>query len=130
MAPNDTRFNSSVLIVEDDNISLFVLMKMLENDFWVYSASDSEEALKVVNQQDIDLILMDINLGEDSIDGIKLMKAIRQQEPYKSVPVFAITSYAMVEDQANFLAEGFDDFLPKPVKKNDLYSAIEHAMSK
>lgn len=130
MVPTNTGLKANILIVEDDNISLFVLKKMLENDFSIHSASNSKEAFQKIDEVNIQLILMDINLGEDSLDGVKLMKAIRQNEAYQALPIFAITSYAMAEDQANFLDEGFDDFLPKPVKKNDLFKAIEQAMSK
>lgn len=129
MTPTNTSLKQNILIVEDDNISLFVLKKMLEGDFSIYSASNSEEALQKIDEAPIDLVLMDINLGEDSLDGIKLMKAIRQHADYRQLPIFAITSYALAEDQANFLDEGFDDFLPKPVKKNNLFRAIDQVMS-
>lgn len=119
----------SILIVEDDNISLFVLKKMLESDFNIHIASNSQEALQKIEYNPVDLILMDINLGEDSLDGIQLMKEIRKKESYKALPIFAITSYAMAEDQSNFLEEGFDSFLPKPIKKEELFKAIDEMLS-
>lgn len=129
MESTSTSSKPNILIVEDDNISLFVLRKMLESDYTVHSASNSREAFYKIKEITIDLILMDINLGEDSLDGIKLMKEIRANAVHQNLPVFAITSYAMAEDQSNFLQEGFDAFLPKPVKKDDLNKALEKAFS-
>lgn len=129
MKSTDISSTPNILIVEDDNISLFVLKKMLDRDYVVHSASNSQEAFQKIRETSIDLILMDINLGEDSLDGIKLMKEIRANDPYQNLPVFAITSYAMAQDKTNFLKEGFDAFLPKPVKKDDLNKALEKAFS-
>ena len=121
----ETNAKPKILIVEDDSISIFVLKKMLNDHFQIFTASNSEEAFKVLHEHYCSLILMDINLGEDSMDGTAIMKQIKQTGKYGDPAVLAVTSYAMPEDRTHFLSEGFDDYLPKPIKKEELFKSID-----
>ena len=118
----------SVLIVEDDSISIVVLKRMLADKFDIYTATNSKEAFENLNNEDFSIILMDINLGEDSMDGTSIMKHIKQSGKYGDPSIVAVTSYAMPEDRQTFLEEGFDDYLAKPVKKAELLNAIEEKL--
>ncbi len=126
---NDSDSQPKILIVEDDDISQFVLQKMLGNHYQVILTRNSEEAFQVLNQQDFTIILMDINLGEDSMSGTEIMRHIKTTGKYGDPPIFALTSYAMPEDKETFLQEGFDDYLAKPVKKEELLGAIEKSLA-
>lgn len=117
---------NTVLIVEDDDISIFVLKKMLSNQFEVLEARNSSEALSCLQENtDIQLVLMDINLGEEATDGTKLMQKIKEIQ--ENTPRFiAVTSYAMAGDREYFLEQGFEDYIPKPVNKTQLLSTVEN----
>jgi CheY-like chemotaxis protein len=58
------------------------------------------------------------------MDGIETMKRIKQLDTYKSVPIFALTSYAMPEDEDRFMNDGFDLYLLKPIERSVLIERI------
>jgi CheY-like chemotaxis protein len=115
----------TILIVEDDDISIFVLQKMLKDRFNVQAARNSKEAKEMIEQEGSQsLVLMDINLGEADTDGTSLMQEIRAKFPELSTVFVAVTSYAMAGDRAYFLDQGFEDYIPKPVDREHLLETI------
>ncbi len=118
-----------VLIVEDDSISHLVLQKMLGKQFHIVSAENSQEAFHALANHDIHIILMDINLGEDSMNGTEIMQNVKSTFDYGEPVIIAVTSYAMPEDKEAFLQQGFDNYLAKPIKKDDLLEAIDKNMA-
>lgn len=106
-----------VLYVEDDPINALVIKKLLAQHYTTEHVEDGETCLSILEQGAFDLILMDINLGRGKMDGIETMKKIKAQDSYKSLPIVAITSYAMPEDKDRFLGEGFNGYLSKPVER-------------
>jgi CheY-like chemotaxis protein len=115
----------TILIVEDDDISIFVLQKMLKDRFNVQAARNSKEAKEMIEQEgNQSLVLMDINLGEADTDGTSLMQEIRARFPELSTVFVAVTSYAMAGDRAYFLDQGFEDYIPKPVDREHLLETI------
>lgn len=104
-----------ILIIEDDLISRLAFSITLENYFSVDSASDPDKIIALFRQNSYDFVLMDINLGTDQLDGIQLMKILRQQFPGKTSTFIALTAYAMSGDEERFLENGFDHYLSKPV---------------
>lgn len=70
------------------------------------------------------MILMDINLGGDSRDGVAIMQELREKPAYADLPILAITSYAMPGDREKFIAAGFDEYVAKPVAKEDLLEKV------
>lgn len=114
-----------ILIVEDDSISHLVLQKMLGKEFDIISAKNSDEAFEVLKSHQVNFILMDINLGEDSMNGTEIMQQVKSSQDFGNPVIFAITSYAMPEDKEAFLQKGFDNYLAKPIKKDDLLEAID-----
>jgi CheY-like chemotaxis protein len=114
-----------ILLVEDDSINRDVINWYLKSLFDVSLAENGNEALEMANAAVFDLILMDINLGK-GMNGIETAKKIRENEQNKSVPIVALTAYAMKGDKENFLASGFIDYLSKPFLKEELISLINH----
>lgn len=114
-----------VLVVEDDKINAYITRKFLEKNYEVEIAETPELALDKVSAQRFDLVLMDINLGREEFTGVDLLKIIRKNTTFSGVPVIALTAYAMQEDRDRFLSEGFDQYLSKPVKKEQLIAEIE-----
>lgn len=115
----------NILYVEDDDINALVLTKMLEEHYHIQVVQDGEQCLEIIQKNSFSLILMDINLGTGKMDGVETMKKIKEQEAFRNMPVFAVTSYAMPGDRERFLNEGFDKYFPKPIVKKDLLEAIE-----
>ncbi len=115
----------NILYVEDDAINAFVVIKLLGKDYSVTHCEDGESGIQLLAKEKIDLVLMDINLGRGKMDGIETMKRIKSILNFKSLPVLAVTSYALPEDKGRFLAEGFNDYIPKPVDRGTLLKHIQ-----
>lgn len=116
---------AKVLIVEDDPINMLIATKLLGKHFAIETAKNGNEALKVVGDMEFDVILMDINLGDDNLDGVEVMKRIKTDLKKEQVKIYAVTSYAMPEDRERFLNEGFDKYFPKPINKNEIIESIQ-----
>lgn len=109
-----------LLYVEDDPINAFVIKKLLAQHYTTEHVEDGETCLNVLVKEPFDLVLMDINLGRGKMDGVETMKKIKTIPILESLPIVAITSYAMPGDRERFLGEGFNGYLSKPVERPSL----------
>lgn len=111
-----------LLLVEDNVINSNLIKAALEPEGYSLDiVMDGEKALANVSRKAYDIILMDIQLP--GIDGVETMKTIRR-EYTRSVPIIALTAYAMKGDEEKYLSEGFDDYVSKPVDLDVLTSTI------
>ena len=85
-------------------------------------AENGEQALAAVAIQRPDLILMDIQLPV--LDGYEATRRIKADPALKDVPIIAVTSYALSDDEAKARAAGCDDFVPKPFSPRQLLARI------
>lgn len=119
-----------ILIAEDDSVSSLTCKRMLEKSgYSVTIGKDGQEALQQLTEQDFDLILMDVQMPV--MDGVEATKAIRGASSLgakSSIPIIAMTAYAMSGDREKFLAAGMDDYIAKPVDKAALVELIERVM--
>ncbi len=118
----------NVLYVEDNKINAIVMDRMLSKDTsnTVIIAQNAIQALKLVTRQPIlDLILVDINLGVDQMDGCELLQKLRRLDITTGIPVFAVTAYAMPGDAKRFKKVGFDQYFAKPVNFEKLFQSID-----
>ena len=113
----------NLLIVEDYLMNIDIMKYFLNDLANINHATCFDETIDLVRQKEFDIILMDIIL-KDSESGLELMKAIREIEHYKHIPIIAITGYTSAEDQEVFINEGFNGFLAKPFDKNQLRDII------
>ncbi|MCK5544259.1 MAG: response regulator, partial [Desulfobulbaceae bacterium] len=113
-----------VLVVDDDMRNLFALTDELEDAGMIaIKATDGKEALDVLNENsDIDLVLMDIMMPV--MDGYEAMGEIRKHPKYSRIPIFALTAKAMREDRKKCIDAGANDYLPKPVDIDRLFSTM------
>ena len=115
-----------VLIVEDNSVNQKLFQIMLKN--LGISASTAENgliALRTLQGEKFDLILMDCHMPE--MDGFSACRAFRAYEKgiyVARTPVVAVTANAMKGERERCIASGMDDFLTKPVEKNDLQSML------
>ncbi|MDP4687191.1 MAG: response regulator [Salibacteraceae bacterium] len=112
-----------ILYVEDDPINAYVLQKMLSN-FTIDIAKNGEEGMNLSAENEYDLILMDINLGDPEKDGVYYLKELRKTR-YQKKPIVAVTAYAMSGDRERFMDAGFDEYFSKPIEKLRLLLFIE-----
>ncbi len=119
---NDENGMTKVLVVEDNPLNMELVVEILNTrGFIVHEAIDGEEAMKKIEKEDYDLILMDIELP--GLDGVEVTKIIKKR--YVKTPVVALTSYAMKGDRERFLAAGFDEYLSKPLDISDFLKRLE-----
>lgn len=115
----------NILYVEDNKVNAMVMDRMLsKNDSNLIIAENGLEALEIVKEKKLDLILLDINLGKNQMDGCELLKKIQDLKLIKDTPVYAVTAYAMPGDESYFIKKGFDHYFSKPVNFGELISKI------
>ena len=121
-----------ILFAEDEEVNSMAGKRMLEiSGYFVATAKDGQEALKLLTEQDFDLILMDIQMPV--MDGVEATKAIRGSSEFiakSGIPIVAMTAYAMVGDREKFMAAGMNDYISKPVDMEALQEVIERVMGK
>lgn len=102
-----------IAVVEDNPDNRLLVAALLED---LYDLSEYETGAAVLEglvADSPDLVLLDISLPE--MDGPEVLAWIRQQDEVKDLPVVALTAHAMAGDREKFLAEGFNDYVTKPI---------------
>ena len=112
-----------VLIVEDQEDNRRILRDLLGSAGYDFTeAENGAEALVAIARQRPDLILMDIQLP--ILDGYEATRRIKADPMLKTIPVIAVTSYALSGDEEKARAAGCDDFVPKPFSPRQLLAKI------
>ncbi len=119
-----------ILVAEDNIINRKLILRFLEKMGHVAIAVENGmEALAALDKEPFDLILMDIQMPV--MDGMEATKRIRQQAREKNnvcIPIIALTAHAMKGDKEKFVAMGMNDYLSKPIDKNELAEVIVRVM--
>ena len=103
-----------ILIVEDNEKNLKLVRDILQfNGYRTLDAKSAEDGIALAESHQPDLILMDIQLP--GTDGMTALRQLRDEPRTASVPVVALTAFAMKDDRERFLAAGFDGYLDKPI---------------
>ncbi len=111
-----------VLVVDDDPRNIIALKSLLErHQMEVISAENGKQGIELVrNHPEIDLVLMDVMMPE--MDGYETMRAIRELDNFKLLPIIALTAKAMKGDREKCLEAGASDYIAKPVDHDQLMS--------
>ena len=113
-----------VLVIEDNSQNLYLITFILEkNGYTVVSARNGPEGIEVARQQNPELILLDIQLPV--MNGYEVAQRLRQTEESKSIPIVAVTSYAMVGDREKALESGCTGYIEKPINPATFIHDIE-----
>jgi two-component system cell cycle response regulator DivK len=117
-----------ILVVEDQPDNRQIIRDMLApTDYEITEAEDGEKALEAIAKQRPDLILMDIQLP--IMDGYTATKRIKGDPTLRSIPIIAVTSYALSGEEKKARAAGCDDYVPKPFSPRQLLAKIRHYLS-
>lgn len=113
-----------VLVVEDNAINRTVVEVLLrKRGLRTAAAQDGREAIAMVASHTYDTILMDCMMPE--IDGFTATREIRRDESEHRVPIIAMTAMSMPGDRELCLAAGMDDYLSKPIRRDELDAALD-----
>jgi two-component system cell cycle response regulator DivK len=116
-----------VLVVEDDTDNRRIVVKVLTVDgYEVEEAEDGEGALDVVARKRPDLILMDLALP--GLDGWEATRRLKADAATKSIPVVALTAFAMRGDEERARAAGCDDYLAKPARPAAIRAVVKRSL--
>ena len=117
-----------ILVVEDQPDSRRIIRDMLAHtDYEVTEVENGEEALAAIAKQRPDLILMDIQLPV--MDGYTATRRIKADPALRSIPIIAVTSYALDREAKVAKAAGCDDYVPKPYSPRELLAKIRQHLS-
>jgi CheY-like chemotaxis protein len=106
--------SARVLIVDDNPTNLKLASDVLLSEgFAVETAQDAEQALRILERQVPDLILMDIALP--GMDGLALTRRLKAESRFGQVPIVALTASAMRGDEERALAAGCAGYITKPI---------------
>lgn len=113
----------TIAIVEDNPDNLLLLRVLLEGHYQLREYPTGDEGVAGIATEPPDLVLMDISLP--GMDGSAALQHLRANENLQGLPVIALTANAMIGDREKFLAEGFDDYISKPIlDQEQLLAAI------
>ncbi len=120
-----------ILFAEDDAVSLMAGRRMLEKcGYAVTTVQNGQEALDCLAQGAFDLILMDIQMPV--MDGVEATRRIRNGEAghaLATIPIIALTAYAMTGDREKFLAAGMNEHVSKPVTVVEIQGVLDRVMA-
>ena len=121
---NDTY---KILIAEDNPELLMIMQQLLKSYYRVYIAPNGVEALKIVHQKNLDLIISDVMMPE--MDGYELTRTVKSDANYYHLPIILLTAKMQEEDEQEALEAGADEFLTKPFRLKDLKLRIDNIIS-
>jgi len=117
--------NATILIVEDDDTSLFVLKDILKNKgYRVLEACDGKQAVIVAEAEKLDLILLDLQLPR--LNGLGVIRHLRQNANLESLPIVIMTGCDPEKYQGIAIDAGCDDFLLKPIDFDRLDAVLDY----
>jgi len=117
-----------VLLIED-NFNNIKLMEMLleEQGYQVTVDTNAESGIIHAKELSPDLILLDIQLPE--MDGMQACQEMRKEDNLKYTPIIALTAFAMPGDRERILANGFDEYMSKPINYRDFLNLVKKILS-
>jgi len=113
-----------ILIVDDCDTTRKLLTYIVkEKGYKIIGASNGLEALEVLAQNQIDLIVTDLNMPQ--MDGLEMSKTIRENEAYREIPIIMVTTEASEADKKMGLEAGVTTYLTKPFTPQKLLYEIQ-----
>jgi two-component system cell cycle response regulator DivK len=124
----DKAVGKTVLIVEDNELNMKLFHDLLEaHGYDTLQTRDGVEALKIAREHKPDLILMDIQLPE--VSGLEVAKWIKEDDSLRSIPIVAVTAFAMKGDEEKIRQGGCEAYIAKPISVAKFLETVERFLS-
>ena len=112
-----------ILVVDDESDMVDIVKLNLElQGYHVLSAMDGQEGLRMVKEQQPDLILLDVMMPQ--MNGYQVCRLLKFDDQYKHIPIILLTARARTEDRKEAQAVGADSFITKPFSMSDLLTKV------
>lgn len=112
-----------ILIVDDDpDIRDVLKLTLSEENYELFEAQDGEEALKTINSQALDLVLLDYKIPK--IDGRRLCQLVKKDLLLRHLPIIMVTGKGEISDKVGGIDAGADDYIVKPFEPKELLARI------
>lgn len=113
----------TVMVVEDNDLNMKLFHDLLEaHGYNILQTKDGMEALRLAREHRPDLILMDIQLPE--VSGLEVTKWIKEDDSLKSIPVVAVTAFAMKGDEEKIREGGCEAYIAKPISVTNFLQTV------
>ena len=120
----DQRAAKKVLIVEDNDLNMKLFNDLLEaHGYLTLQTKDGVEALRLARTHRPDLILMDIQLPE--VSGLEVTKWLKEDDDLRTIPVIAVTAFAMKGDEEKIRDGGCEAYIAKPISVASFMRTVE-----
>ena len=126
-APTANASASHVLVVEDNSELLRLMKRLLQPHYHVLTANNGREALQIIQNNRIDLVVSDVMMPE--MDGYELTDHIKHNDIYSHLPIILLTAKTTEDDQRKALLTGADAYITKPFKIRDLQLRIDNLVT-
>ncbi len=114
-----------VLIVEDNELNMKLFNDLLEaHGYETLQTKDGFKAMEMAREHLPDLILMDIQLPE--VSGLEVTKWLKDDETLRSIPIVAVTAFAMKGDEERIRQGGCEAYLSKPITVTTFIETVRH----
>ncbi|MGC9365445.1 MAG: sigma-54-dependent transcriptional regulator [bacterium] len=116
-----------ILIVDDEESLIKVLsIAFKKHNYYVHEATSAKQALKILEQEPIDVVISDIKMPE--VSGLDLLEKVKKNSP--NTGFILLTAYASLDSAIKALRSGADDYLTKPFEVEELLIRMDKVMSK
>ena len=123
-----TSKKNKILVVEDNTETQLIIKVNLRDIYDVELTDNIDDAISLIKNNNFDLVLLDINLG-NSDDGRDVLNIINKEPDYSNLPVIIITAYDIDDDEKDLLMKLCCDYLEKPLDKEVLLNSISSCLS-
>jgi len=120
--------SKTVMIVEDNELNMKLFHDLLEaHGYRTVGTRNGIEALDLARKHHPDLILMDIQLPE--VSGLEVTKWLKEDDDLRSIPIIAVTAFAMKGDEQKIRDGGCEAYIAKPISVASFMSTVERFLS-
>ena len=119
-----TGMSKKILIVEDNELNMKLFCDLLEaHDYETIQTRDGMSALDLAREHHPDLVLMDIQLPE--VSGLEVTKWMKEDDDLRSIPIVAVTAFAMKGDEEKIRAGGCEAYISKPISVQSFLETVK-----
>ena len=123
-----TSKKNKILVVEDNTETQLIIKVNLRDVYDVEITDNADDAISLIKNNNFDLVLLDINLGNGN-DGRDVLNMMKNEKDYSNLPVIIITAYDIDDDEKDLLMKLSCDYLEKPLDKKVLLDSIGSCLS-